>query len=205
MGIWANVPGGTDPMDFNEETSADRIGRRIRDVRMARGLSQAEFGEMIGLNANRVQQYENGARKPKFDLLKKMADVLGVSTLALTDPVVSNYIGAMYAFFEMEEAYDLHVIEENGRLKLIFGDGRVGNTMNQYLTEWENEKGRVDKALESAVSDAEKQAIKKDYDFWKWSYPKALADQTSRALRKIKIQEKIEQLQQELSELEEEK
>ena len=107
MGIWANVPGGTDPMDFNEETAADRIGRRIRDVRMARGLSQAEFGGMIGLNANRIQQYENGARKPKSDLLKKMADALGVSTLALTDPVVSNYIGAMYAFFEMEEAYDL--------------------------------------------------------------------------------------------------
>ena len=203
--VWIRMSGGSDPMDFNDNTEADRIGRRIREIRMSLGLSQTELGEMVDLSSDRIQKYENGARKPKPDMLKKIADALGVSTLALSDPVVSNYIGAMYAFFEMEESYDLHVIEENGRIKLMFGDGRGGNTMNQYLTEWEDEKGRVDKELESAVSDAEKQAIKKDYDFWKWSYPEALADQTSRALRKIKIQEKIEQLQQELSELEEEK
>ena len=204
MGIWANVPGETDPMDFNEETAADRIGRRIRDVRMARGLSQAEFGGMIGLNANRIQQYENGARKPKSDLLKKMADALGVSTLALTDPVVSNYIGAMYAFFEMEEAYDLHVIEENGRLKLMFGDGRIGNTMNSYLREWVERKTVLDKEKELTASDFEEKAIETDYRFWEWNYPRCLVDQFSKEEKKAQIKEKIDQLQQVLSKLDEE-
>lgn len=203
--VWIRMSGGADPMDVNDKTEADRIGRRIREIRMSLGLSQAELGEKVGLPSDRIQKYENGARKPKPDMLKKIADALGVSTLALSDPVVSNYIGAMYAFFEMEESYDLQVLEENGRFKLIFGDGRLDNTMSKYLSEWKEEKSRVDKELESASSEAEKQTIKKDYDFWKWSYPDALVDQTTKAQKKARIQERIEQLQQALSELEEEK
>ena len=87
--LMVNNSFGNDPMDFNEDTSADRIGARIRTIRIARGMSQAELGEKVGLNADRMQKYENGARKPKADMLKQIAHALGVSTLALTDPVKS--------------------------------------------------------------------------------------------------------------------
>ena len=101
--VWIKMSAGMDPMDFNDNTEADRIGSRIRKIRMELGLSQTELGEMVALTADRIQKYENGARKPKPEMLKKIADALGVSTLALSDPIVLNYIGAMYAFFEMEE------------------------------------------------------------------------------------------------------
>ena len=71
--IVVNNPFGQDPMDFNENTSADRVGLRIREIREAQGMTQAELGEKIGLNGDRVQKYENGVRKPKADLLKKFA------------------------------------------------------------------------------------------------------------------------------------
>ena len=54
-----------DPIDYIEETSADRIGARIREIRLARGLTQAELGDKVGLSADRVRQYETGYRKPK--------------------------------------------------------------------------------------------------------------------------------------------
>lgn len=200
--VWIRMSGGADPMDFNDSTEAARIGRRIKEIRMSLGMTQVELGAAVSLTGDRIQKYENGARKPKPDLLKKIADALGVSTLALTDPVVSNYIGAMYAFFEMEKLYDLNVIQEDGRIKLIFGDGRMGNSMNRYLSEWEEEKSQVDQEIEIASSEMERQTIEKEYDFWKWTYPEVLVDQTSKAQRKIKIQERIEKLQQELSELE---
>ena len=76
--IMVNNPFGQDPMDFNEETAADRIGARIRNIRNAKGMSQGELGEKIGLNADRVQKYENGARKPKPDMLKRIASALDV-------------------------------------------------------------------------------------------------------------------------------
>ena len=203
--VWIRMSGGADPMDFNDSTEAARIGRRIKEIRMSLGMTQVELGAAVSLTGDRIQKYENGARKPKPDLLKKIADALGVSTLALTDPVVSNYIGAMYAFFEMEKLYDLNVIQEDGRIKLIFGDGRMGNSMNRYLSEWEEEKSQVDQENEIASSEMERQTIEKEYEFWKWTYPEALVDQTSKAQRKIKIQERIEKLQQALSELEDEK
>ena len=56
-----NNPFGQDPVDFNEETSADRIGRRIRDIRIAKGLSQAGLGEKVGLNADRIQKYDESS------------------------------------------------------------------------------------------------------------------------------------------------
>ena len=107
--IMVNNPFGQDPMDFNEETAADRIGARIRNIRNAKGMSQGELGEKIGLNADRVQKYENGARKPKPDMLKRIASALEVSTLALTDPVTTNYIGAMFAMFELENTFNMKI------------------------------------------------------------------------------------------------
>ena len=104
--ILVNNPFGQDPMDFNESTAADRVGSRIREIREAQNMTQAELGEKVGLNGDRVQKYENGARKPKSELLKQFANALGVSTLALTDPIVANYFGAMYALFEMEKRYE---------------------------------------------------------------------------------------------------
>ena len=56
--IVVNNPFGQDPMDFNENTSADRVGLRIREIREAQGMTQAELGEKIGLNGDRVQKYD---------------------------------------------------------------------------------------------------------------------------------------------------
>ena len=194
---------GQNPMDFNEETDADRIGDRIREIRLARGMSQADLGEKVGLNADRIQKYENGVRKPKMELLKQIAMALEVETLALTDPVVSNYLGSMYAFFEMEKYYDLNVSRVDGLVILTFGDG-ISGSMNDYLREWERECRQIEIEMEDASSDKERESIKNNYNMWKWTFPKALQDKTEKELkelRKAKIQEKIDILQQELSDL----
>lgn len=45
--------------------SKTEIGKRIRNIRILNGLSQSELGEKLGLTADRIQKYENGARNPK--------------------------------------------------------------------------------------------------------------------------------------------
>ena len=40
-----NNPINHDPIDFIEETAAVRIGARIREIRLVRGLTQLELGE----------------------------------------------------------------------------------------------------------------------------------------------------------------
>ena len=71
-------PFGTAPEDFDRETAPSRIGRRIRAIRQEEDMSQGDLGEKVGLNANRIQQYENGARNPKFELCKQIAEALEV-------------------------------------------------------------------------------------------------------------------------------
>lgn len=204
--ILVNNPFGQDPMDFNENTAADRVGRRIREIRESKGMTQAELGEKVGLNGDRVQKYENGARKPKTELLKQFARALGVSTLALTDPIVSNFYGAMYALFEMEKNYDLKVKRDGAKLSLVFGNGFMGD-MNSYIDEWEKECRQVEVELKAATSEEERTEVLHSYDMWKWNFPKDIADRTEKdlkELRKAKIEEQMKQLQKELSELNDE-
>ena len=57
--------------NIDKDNSGVRIGQRIKTIREARGMTRAELGMLVGLDQNRIQQYENGRRKPKLPLLKK--------------------------------------------------------------------------------------------------------------------------------------
>lgn len=61
------------------------IGDRIRELRMARGMSQAELAERIGKRRSAIGNYESGAREPDLDTLDRLAEALGVSLAGLLD------------------------------------------------------------------------------------------------------------------------
>ena len=188
---------GQDPMDINEESSARRVGARIRAIRNAKGMSQAELGEKVGLNADRIQKYENGARKPKADMLKSIADALGVSTLALADPVISNYIGAMYAMFELENTYNMKIEKTPDDkppglcLSVSFKDD-----IYEYMEEWYKVYSKIRSELEIATSEEEKKEILASYRDWEWTYPQGIIDKTEKDLQKARLKKKIEELQE---------
>lgn len=53
---------------------------RLRETRMARGLTQQRLADAVGLALRSYQCYEQGTREPPLDMLVKLADVLGVPT-----------------------------------------------------------------------------------------------------------------------------
>ena len=56
------------------------MGRRIRDLRIAAGLTQEQLAELVGLQKSAIAKYENGkAENMKRRVIQKMAEVLGVS------------------------------------------------------------------------------------------------------------------------------
>ena len=194
--IMVNNPFGQDPMDFDNDTAASRIGSRIRKIRIERGLSQAELGNLLGLTADRIQKYENGARKPKTELLKQIASVLGVSTLALVDPNTTSYIGALYAMFELEEHFNLK-IEPTGEnhapgmcLTVDFRD-----ELYNYMKEWQEVYSQTQAELEAASSEEEKSDIIKSYHDWQWNFPQGIVDKTTRDMKKVRLNQKIDELQ----------
>lgn len=203
--LMVSNPFGQDPIDFNEETAADRIGSRIRNIRNSKGLSQSELGERIGLNADRVQKYENGARKPKPDMIKQIASALGVSTLALTDPVTTNYIGAMFAMFELENTFNMKIQktpEDQPPGLCISVDFR--DSMYKYMEEWYKAYTKMQSELEIASSEEERKEIMDSYHNWEWTYPQGIVDKTERDIQKARLKNKIGELQEALEQLEQE-
>lgn len=60
------------------------IGERIRALRDAKRLSQADLGEACGVSGQAVWNWETGAnRGPSRDVLPKLAKALGVTIDAL--------------------------------------------------------------------------------------------------------------------------
>ena len=54
------------------------IGDRIKEVRKYRGLTQQELAEKAGVKKAIVSLYESNQRKPSFEVLEAIADILNI-------------------------------------------------------------------------------------------------------------------------------
>lgn len=185
----------TSPAELIKDDTAKRVGARIRKIRKSKGLSLSEFGQMVGLSSDRVQKYENGVSVPRMDVINKFADALGVDAMAIVDPNVSSYIGLMYALFELEENFGIETKEIDGNMYLSFTATQENTTINDYIKRWHYEKLKISEELEN---DPDKESeIKKDYDMWKWTFPKSLAKESETKIKKAMLKKQIAELQKE--------
>jgi transcriptional regulator with XRE-family HTH domain len=61
------------------------VQRRIRELRLARGLKQEELCERAGISADAITRIEGGSRVPTLDTLERLAAALGVLPAAFFD------------------------------------------------------------------------------------------------------------------------
>lgn len=54
------------------------VGQRIRALRSAQGMSQAELGQRVGVRFQQIQKYESGANRVSASRLLALARTLGV-------------------------------------------------------------------------------------------------------------------------------
>lgn len=137
------------------------IGDKLKQARQLSSLTQQQLGDMVGLNADRIQKYENGARKPKEALLKEFCNVLNVPMEFLQNRHIDTYVDVMHSLFELEKTFNLKVIElDNANSKgyaICFDDKQ----MNLFIEEWKKQK---EKSLLSFDT-------KEKYEEWKLSFP----------------------------------
>ena len=67
------------------------LGRRLHDIRAARGLSLQEFAALTGLAAPVLSSLERGERSSTLSTLFAVADALGVSAQTFFD--AANKVG----------------------------------------------------------------------------------------------------------------
>jgi len=59
------------------------VGRNIRLYRLAKGLSQTDLGNKVGITFQQIQKYEKGVNRVGSGRLFEISRVLGVSVLLL--------------------------------------------------------------------------------------------------------------------------
>lgn len=53
--------------------------KRLRELRMQNGMSQKEFADIFHASQNTISQWENGTRKPSYEVAEEIASFFGVS------------------------------------------------------------------------------------------------------------------------------
>jgi transcriptional regulator with XRE-family HTH domain len=112
---------GGDPRDAE-------IGQRVRALRLQRGLSQTELGQLISVTFQQVQKYEKGTNRISAGRLQRIAEVLGVPVAyffaAPADKEPSNAAADEGGFLQAEGALRLarayaRIKEPGIRLQLL--------------------------------------------------------------------------------------
>lgn len=61
------------------------FGKKIKEIREAKGFTQQEFAELLNLQPNSIAQIECGYKGVSFNLLEKISEKLDVSYYELFD------------------------------------------------------------------------------------------------------------------------
>lgn len=103
----------------------DTTGRRIKRLRLKKGISQSQLSKRSGITSTLLQQYEYGTRHPKEDQLSKIALALGVAPAMLRPLDVDTVDGLLAIIYEMHTSYHgIEIVEENGTTSI-----RLPNTL----------------------------------------------------------------------------
>lgn len=79
-----NVPGTLDGMLRND------FGDHVRAARLAKGLTQREAADLVGVSYQLVSQIENGAVNTTIDTAESFARVLGIGVSFAETPAVAG-------------------------------------------------------------------------------------------------------------------
>ena len=91
----------------------------VKSLRLERGWSQQDVADRVGLNKMTISQYENGKRKPSFEMIEALAEIFHVDMNYLlgysdkitrlsgdhTDPTSGPYVEVTAAELELLKAF----------------------------------------------------------------------------------------------------
>lgn len=93
-----------------------QIGKKIRQWRLTRGLTQAQLGEKIGVTFQQIQKYENGINRVLVSRLYDLAIALSIDISQFFIDIPSNT-----ALHEDKEGFNYNFEEDNAESKEILG------------------------------------------------------------------------------------
>lgn len=152
------------------------VGDRIKRVRNFRGMTMKELGMAVGFDEKsadvRIAQYENNSRKPKEELMRKIAAALDVSVAYLEDPTMNDAEGILHALFELDDQYPwMHLVETVDNTDADLPHKRVAvcfdyNILDSFMAEWMVRKQQLRR----------REITREEYQEWKLNWPSTADD-----------------------------
>lgn len=125
------------------EKFTSRVGFLIRNFRIAAEMTQKELADKCELNESTIRNYEFGNRYPAEATLLNIANNLGISFYALSDPNVANIFSALHILFDIEWAYGLRPTIKDGEVCFKFEE-RLPSTGPRLQEDLDNFKKMVE-------------------------------------------------------------
>lgn len=114
----------------------------------------------------------------KADLTQSLADVLGVSTMALNVPDIDTDLGFMHTLFALEDIYGLKIdkLDDEICIRLDKNRGTSYISLLERFTAWQKE---AEKYRNGEIS-------KEEYDHWRYTYPEVEVQRTKDTLDRMR-------------------
>lgn len=103
-----------------------KFNDRLKELRKARGMSQNDLANVMGVTSSAVSQYERGVREPQLEMMEFLADYFNVDynyllgsedvSVRLSDPVNSTFA----YYYDNATAELAQEIFENKELRALF-------------------------------------------------------------------------------------
>jgi transcriptional regulator with XRE-family HTH domain len=94
------------------------IGKRVRTLRLQRGMSQTELGDLLDVTFQQVQKYENGANRMSAGRLQRVAEVLDV-------PITFFYSSSESNRGEHSPKIDFDSFQSSDAIRLVRAYSRI--------------------------------------------------------------------------------
>lgn len=120
------------PAAVADDTDAFTLGRRIRDRRVAAGLTLEQLAAFMDRAPSQVSAIENGKREPRLSMLRTIAQALGTTVDELLDPAPPNERAALE--IAVERAQRGPVFEALGLEQLRVGKSLSDQTLKTILS-----------------------------------------------------------------------
>jgi transcriptional regulator with XRE-family HTH domain len=153
------------------------VGENIRRIRLARGLTLKQLGDLVGVSESYIRAYESGRRNPKLKSLEALAQALSVNVEVLTNSEFDG-IKAMHRLFQVFRQYDGHLFEYqdkdvNDMVGISFDTLTL---MHSWLERYEEYMDEVEKC--NQIKDVKKrgEALLKaeaNFNLWMDVYPES--------------------------------
>ncbi|MBR3867827.1 MAG: helix-turn-helix transcriptional regulator [Clostridia bacterium] len=105
------------------------IGGRIREIREQKGFTQEFIAQQLNISRQKLARIEKGQNDISFDLIVKIADILGVSSSSITFVVEQQTVevfrtggNASTSFSEIEEIIDMFFANKSLYNRMILED-----------------------------------------------------------------------------------